>query len=489
MEWRVTWMHVYREGNRCADSLAAFVLTLGAGHHVLAEGLWYVLRDNAAGTEAPPPPPGGILTISSHHMASEKQTLVTATVMQGEEGDRATSKVKTTELPEDVIYAIFSWLPAKSIFKFRSCSKSTCEFTKQKTFTLKQAQNLMLKDDSSFYMQGYFRKNNNIKSKTELLALPRNESSSGIPISFLLSLDDERITIIASSNGLVLCEALRESSSIKEYFICNPVTQLFSSIASPYSFIKKNQYAQVMFAFDCIHNEEYQLILFQKDFGDSYYVCKVYSPKECAWRETQKGLFLVEDNFSKLYGPPVFYKGNIHFAASLFSSKRHDTYMSSYNLESGETRTFNFPKEAGGGKLVCHDYVRIYKWGKVGSSDESICLVNFVDYCVFTLWVLTDYESSSWLRLMSLSLDEMGLEKDCIVLGFTVMNGDSLVFASERDVYRYDLTGVRETRLERIGQHRFPSQSSHIDFIPYSNTLRSCGARGGPRNFDDGGRK
>ncbi|KAI9128660.1 hypothetical protein K1719_000143 [Acacia pycnantha] len=28
-DWRVTWNHVYREGNRCADYLASFALTMG----------------------------------------------------------------------------------------------------------------------------------------------------------------------------------------------------------------------------------------------------------------------------------------------------------------------------------------------------------------------------------------------------------------------------------------------------------------------------
>ncbi|KAI9070817.1 hypothetical protein K1719_047224 [Acacia pycnantha] len=51
-DWRVTWNHVYREGNRCANYLASFALTMGVGYYVLSDppdGLLCRLRDDAAG--------------------------------------------------------------------------------------------------------------------------------------------------------------------------------------------------------------------------------------------------------------------------------------------------------------------------------------------------------------------------------------------------------------------------------------------------------
>ncbi|KAK4280304.1 hypothetical protein QN277_011943 [Acacia crassicarpa] len=49
-DWRLTWEHVYREGNHCADFLASFALTVDRGHHVLLEppeGLQRFLQDDA----------------------------------------------------------------------------------------------------------------------------------------------------------------------------------------------------------------------------------------------------------------------------------------------------------------------------------------------------------------------------------------------------------------------------------------------------------
>ncbi|KAI9107947.1 hypothetical protein K1719_020820 [Acacia pycnantha] len=55
-DWRITWKRVYREGNRCADFLASFALSLEVGYHSLAvppEGLSSLLREDAEGTVTP----------------------------------------------------------------------------------------------------------------------------------------------------------------------------------------------------------------------------------------------------------------------------------------------------------------------------------------------------------------------------------------------------------------------------------------------------
>ncbi|KAI9085325.1 hypothetical protein K1719_032702 [Acacia pycnantha] len=51
-DWRVTVSHVYREGNRCADFLATYALSLEVGIHSLEEppdGLRGLLHDDAVG--------------------------------------------------------------------------------------------------------------------------------------------------------------------------------------------------------------------------------------------------------------------------------------------------------------------------------------------------------------------------------------------------------------------------------------------------------
>lgn len=50
---------------------------------------------------------------------------------------------------------------------------------------------------------------------------------------------------------------------------------------------------------------------------------------------------------------------------------------------------------------------------------------------------MTDYESHTWLRIPEVATKEMGLmEEDPKITGFTVINGDLLILATETRVYR-----------------------------------------------------
>ncbi|XP_028790664.1 uncharacterized protein LOC114746604 [Neltuma alba] len=312
--------------------------------------------------------------------------------------------------------------------------------------------------------------------------LPGNKTSSslGIPKAFLQFLDERSIRIVASSNGLLLCLILPELV----LFICNPATHSCFTIASPACLLLKHCYYRVLeFAFVWNHNtEEFQLIYFDKNprqGASTEFVCKVYMPKEVVWKE--RGSLSMDDGESLIYGSHVFYKGNIYFASYRDNSDHTEKYhyMSSYNFETGVTKRVNFPEELAkiGYELSTYKYeICIFKWGKAGTSNaESICVVHLLGRTVFTIWVLTDLESASWsMFLSSSSLDEMGLEIDSYVDEFTIMNGDSLVIVLRSgDVYVYDLIGARGKRLEKIGELEV---NEYMSLIPYSNTLRSCGA-------------
>ena len=102
----------------------------------------------------------------------------------------------------------------------------------------------------------------------------------------------------------------------------------------------------------------------------------------------------------------------------------------------------------------------------------SICLVR-LRKSVFTVWILTDYEPSRWLRILKVRTKGMGLsEENPKITGFAVMNGDLLVFATETRVYSYGLTEENYMRVEEICQHRF---QSNVCFTSYLDTLRFCG--------------
>jgi hypothetical protein len=92
---------------------------------------------------------------------------------------------------------------------------------------------------------------------------------------------------------------------------------------------------------------------------------------------------------------------------------------------------------------------------------------------MFTIWYLKDYESALWEKVLDVNVKELGLkEKDHDVRGFTVMNGNLLVFATEERVYRCGLDDKIFMMVEEVCQH---SCGFNPRFISYSDTLRSCG--------------
>lgn len=86
---------------------------------------------------------------------------------------------------------------------------------------------------------------------------------------------------------------------------------------------------------------------------------------------------------------------------------------------------------------------------------------------------MSGYEAEQWSNPKHLNLEEMGFaEEDLYVVDFIVMNGNCLVFATRKAVYKYDLVGEREARLEELFGHEL--QQCCFNLIPYSSTLRSC---------------
>ncbi|KAF7808867.1 F-box protein interaction domain protein [Senna tora] len=348
-------------------------------------------------------------------------------------------------LPDDLILEIVSWMPTKSVCRFRSCSKFIKEFTDEAYFAKKHSKNSMLKGDSCILAQkkihGFFQY---CKTETEIHALSGDhESSCGtVPSTFLDFLDKNRVMIVASSNGLLLLQEMDDEIDVE-------------------------------FAFECdVDVEDYRLLAIQyrkRTSPRSEY--KIYLPKEGVWKSGQGHIVPHRPCV------PVFCKGAFHFL-SLGNIFPKDPIILSYNLESDLVRRLNLPEEAliiSGIKCFQMD---IFKWGKIGSSDESICLVKLVDDTVFTIWVLTKHESSySWSKFLIITLQEMGLikeeeEPEIVVSKYMVVNGNSLVFATTRYVYRYDFIGERKTKAEKICDHGYLWTSF---FTSYSQTLRSCG--------------
>jgi hypothetical protein len=67
------------------------------------------------------------------------------------------------------------------------------------------------------------------------------------------------------------------------------------------------------------------------------------------------------------------------------------------------------------------------------------------------------------------------MEEDPVVTGFSVLNGDLLIFATKNKIYSYGLSASNENymKFEEICDHG--CDDNQVSFTSYSNTMRSCG--------------
>ncbi|KAL2227855.1 UNVERIFIED_CONTAM: hypothetical protein Sindi_2144200 [Sesamum indicum] len=118
------------------------------------------------------------------------------------------------------LFDIFSWLPAKSLYRLSSVCKSSKELLSDDLFIRKQFKNMQLVSDGDFFIypqifQRYW------KGKLEFHALSSKNSSSNLPPESLDFLANQA-SIIASSNSLVFCRNIRDDEN--PLFLFNPTT-------------------------------------------------------------------------------------------------------------------------------------------------------------------------------------------------------------------------------------------------------------------------
>ncbi|AES71971.2 putative F-box domain-containing protein [Medicago truncatula] len=375
------------------------------------------------------------------------------------------------EVSQDIAVEIFSWLPGKSICKLKSTCNSCFEFSEEAVFKTKQARNLFGKDDTCFFIQPD-QISQRYTKRVQLHSLPENRQSSGAPNKALSFLSNS-ICVLASSNGLVVGHTINDHDPI-EFFICNPVTKSWSSIPTPESLQRNHSSGSINLVLDC-SLDDYKLFLFENtsEWSPTCYTCSVYHSKEGVWTTMESGFSCGGRNMK--FDMPVFHKGGLHFISDsdpyfAKSSPFYKPYIMSYNIENGISTMLKLPREAIKG---CHNMctMGIFNWGKKTSYNSSICLVK-LSKSVFTIWVLKDYESGSWQKVLKVRVRALGLkEKDPNVRGFMVMNGDLLIFATEEKVYSCGLDCERYMMVEEICQH---SCGFYPRFISYSDTLRLC---------------
>ncbi|KOM30986.1 hypothetical protein LR48_Vigan01g054100 [Vigna angularis] len=304
----------------------------------------------------------------------------------------------------------------------------------------------------------------------EFHPLPGEESSSGVSKN-VVRYFSKSIKILCSSNGLVLCSVASENDV--KIFIINPVTKSCLPIPT-HEHLQNNSLYDDKIGFVCDSDSNIMIYQFIDNLDEwcSDFDCKVY--KEGVWKARER---FSTGGRNLRFDMPVHHKGVIHVISdcSPYLTRNNPyfrPYIMSYNFEDGNSRLLRVPKEARKGSHDKSCKMGIFKWGKVTDSDQSICLVRLRKK-VFTVWVLTKYETSLWRRILKIRVRAMGLlENDSsqiTVKSFIVLNGQLLVFATQNKVYVYCL---RDKRIHRFWNHE--SEFNFLRFTPFKDTLCKC---------------
>ncbi|OVA04895.1 F-box domain [Macleaya cordata] len=139
-------------------------------------------------------------------------------------------------LPEDVWIEIFSRLPLNFIFKFRCVSKLWLSFLSKPSFIIGIFNSLtsppwtlvyQLNDNHFSHFYPIFDRQlfSTASPDVHFQFISRYD---GFSFRFL---PEEKIYLLASSNGLVLCSASLNYQSI--YYVCNPLTKKWVSLPPP----------------------------------------------------------------------------------------------------------------------------------------------------------------------------------------------------------------------------------------------------------------
>ncbi|KAK7368408.1 hypothetical protein VNO80_10433 [Phaseolus coccineus] len=366
------------------------------------------------------------------------------------------------------IFPICTYLPAKSIYRFKAVSKGFYNLSKEAFFIWNHVHNSLKRDDTCFFLQLERPCNEKVRLH------PPSQQASGVSGDVLQFLSKSN-KILASTKGLILCRATDKTPS--EFYICNPATKSWLPISLP-THDEKNLNAHVIIMLlECYDEfDDYMVVHFETPTDwSSDYACKILKPREGLWKPMEKGFCAGGRNMK--FNMPVHHNGVIHFISDCGSyitkgSPYFEPYIMSYNLKNGTSTMLKLSKTSRKSSTDEKCDMSIFNWGKVSMASSSICLVR-LKRSTFKVWILKDYKTSRWRRIMKVKTKEMGLnEKYPTITGFTVMNGEVLIFSTEKYFYSCGLIDGNYMKIEEICENKC---KYYVSLTPYMNTLPPCG--------------
>ncbi|XP_059664262.1 F-box protein At5g07610-like [Cornus florida] len=182
----------------------------------------------------------------------------------------------------DLVVEIFQCLPAKSLIRFKSVSKTWHSLISDRRFSLLWQQRRRSPKISGLFFSCRFATQIkyiptvDIHSKNKSLALFPDFSSVG---------NTWQTTIIDSCNGFLLCSSANNLCSRKSYHVYNPTTKQFSTLPWPFPYYT-NPSDPLYLAFNPLKSHHYKVVLLYTlvnvNVGCWYHIY-IYSSETNGW--------------------------------------------------------------------------------------------------------------------------------------------------------------------------------------------------------------
>ncbi|XP_057452628.1 uncharacterized protein LOC130744464 [Lotus japonicus] len=375
------------------------------------------------------------------------------------------------ELSVHHLYEVLSRAPAYLNCKFRSVSPEV-DFSMELNYCRQQARNMLQRGD----MHVFAFPDVPAPMGMDFYHLFDNGPSPGLPIQFL-NLFNSYWRILASWNGLVLIEFEIVDSKPPKPCICNPVTGYWALLRSPME-DSKNRHElgmQIVFVPSDTVGNDYKLICIA---GVEHrwlppYVIKEFNFVEYDWQVIEgdlnfglRGLELdqvaVVNDTLYIMSTTIDYSDGEHSV----SEDNPPPFIGKYSFGEKKKSTLPLPIEAAQDPF--HGEYGVFKWGSRWTSTESLCLVRNIGP-TFTFWTSSlEGAPGSWVLIQNLNIGQLGILDD-LIKGFTVVNGECLIFATRFAVYGFNVNGDYPWKFKVLGPN---TRKTYVKFISYSSTFR-----------------
>ncbi|WOL14385.1 F-box protein [Canna indica] len=348
-------------------------------------------------------------------------------------------------LPNDMLYEVFSHLPAKFALQVQLVSKDVHTMISSDLFQLKQSYHH--KTISGFFNQTY--------SSHQFISL---DPEAGVPNRSLEFMAAANVKILGSSHGLLFCHNKPEKSA-GNLSIFNPVRHTWWPLPSTAFGNLSNAGVAVRFGHGPL-TRDYKLIVVAPTAADwpTSMDCKIYDSAVRSWTVDKRLHFGCRD--VRLQQPVVC--GDTVFWASDFSGHmKADPYVVALDIEKECTELIATPKEAA---IEYDDEIAV-----ASREDNMVCFVHYRRRsCTWNLWRLK--KTKEWVKIHEIN----NLYGQRFITLCNVDKDKLLVFSAEDRVYSYNVEDGSVNELARVGSY-------HPTLFPYSNTLLPCRRQEGVR--------